>query len=58
VRILRSLDPLGGPILVSLVLALALVPSATAYEVPSKLNEVAHVYSLGVGEVRCPSRAE
>jgi hypothetical protein len=58
VRILWSLDPLGGPILVSFVLALALVPSATAYEVPSKLNEVAHVYSLGVGEVRCPSRAE
>ncbi len=57
-RILRSLDPLGGPILVSLVLALALVPSATAYEVPSRLNEVAHVYSLGVGEVRCPSREE
>ena len=56
VRILRSLDPLGGPILVSLVLALALVPSATAYEVPSKLNEIAHVYSLGVGEVCCPSR--
>jgi hypothetical protein len=49
---------LGGPILVSLALALALVPSATAYEVPSRLNEVAHVYSLGVGEVRCPSRAE
>jgi hypothetical protein len=57
VRILRSLDPLGGTILVS-VLALTLVPSATAYDVPSKLNEVAHVYSLGVGEVRCPSRAE
>ena len=31
---------------------------ARAYEVPSKLNEVAHVYSLGVGEVRCPSQAE
>jgi hypothetical protein len=58
VRILRSLDPLGGPILVSLVLALALVPSAIAYEVPSRLNDVAHVYSLGVGEVRCPSREE
>jgi hypothetical protein len=58
VRILRSLKPLGGPILVSLVLALALVPSAAAYQVPSKLNDVAQVYSLGVGEVRCPSRAE
>ena len=49
---------MGGPILVSLVVALALVPSTTAYELPSKLNEVAHVYSLGAGEVRCPSRAE
>jgi hypothetical protein len=58
VRILRSRDPLGRPILLSLVVALVLVPSATAYEVPSKLNEVAHVYSLGVGEVRCPSREE
>ena len=57
-RIPLSLDPLCGRILLSLVVALVLVPSAIAYEVPSKLNEVAHVYSLGVGEVRCPSRAE
>ena len=57
-RILRSLDPWGGRLLLSLVVALALVPSATAYEVPSRLNEVAHLYSLGVGEVRCPSREE
>ena len=49
---------MGGPIFWSRRPALVLVPSATAYEVPSKLNEVAHVYSLGVGEVRCPSRAE
>ena len=42
----------------ALHLALILVPSATAYEVPSELKEVAHVYSLGAGEVRCPSRAE
>lgn len=47
-----------GPILLSLLVAVALAPSATAYEVPSKLNEVARIYSLGVGEVRCPSRAE
>lgn len=47
-----------GPLLLSLVVVLVLVPSATAYEVPSRLNEVAHVYSLGTGEVRCPSRAE
>ena len=57
-RTLRTLDPLVGPLLLSLVVALVLVPSAAAYEVPSKLNEVAHVYSLGVGEVRCPSREE
>ncbi len=58
VRILRSLNSLEAASLLSLVLALTLVPSAAAYELPSKLNEVAHVYSLGVGEVRCPSRAE
>lgn len=57
-RILRVLAPLGGPLLLSLVVALVLVPSTSAYEVPSKLNEVARVYSLAVGEVRCPSRAE
>ena len=44
-RILRTLDSSAGPILLSLVVALVLVPSATAYEVPSELNEVAHVYS-------------
>jgi hypothetical protein len=57
-RILRILDPLGGPIVLSLVVALVLVPCTRAYEAPSRLNEVAHVYSLGAGEVRCPSRAE
>ena len=57
-RNLRSLEFSGRPILLALVVALVLVPGAAAYEVPSKLNEVAHVYSLGVGEVRCPSRAE
>ena len=54
----QSLDPFVGPFLLSLVVALVLVPSAAAYEVPGTLNEVAHVYSLGVGEIRCPSRAE
>ena len=58
VRNLQNVDRLGGPILLSLVVALVLVPSASAYEVPSKVNEVARVYSLGVGEVRCPSREE
>ena len=57
-RILRSLESPGGPILLALVVALVLVPSVAAYEVPRELNEVAHVYSLGVGEVRCPSQAE
>lgn len=57
-RVLRSLDPLGKPILMSLVVALVLVPGTGAYEAPSGLNEVAHVLSLGVGEVRCRSRAE
>jgi hypothetical protein len=45
-------------ILLSLVLTLTLVPSATAYQVAGTLNETARVYSMGVGEVRCPSRAE
>jgi hypothetical protein len=34
------------------------VTGAGAYDVPARLNEVAHIYSLGVGEVRCPSQAE
>jgi hypothetical protein len=47
-----------GPMLLSLVVALVLVPGATAYELPRNLNDVARVYSLGVGEVRCPSGEE
>jgi hypothetical protein len=34
------------------------VPAAFASDTPVRLNEVARVYSLGVGEVRCPSAAE
>jgi hypothetical protein len=49
---------LREPILLWFVMALVLVPSAAAYEAPSGLNDVAHAYSLGMGEVRCPSRAE
>ena len=49
---------MGGSIVVSLALAVTLVPRATAYEVHGRLNEVAHVYSLGVGRVHCPSRME
>jgi hypothetical protein len=44
-----------------LVLALVLVfvvSDATALEVPARLNDVARVYSLGSGEVRCPSKPE
>lgn len=33
-------------------------PTARGGDVPAKLTEVARIYSLGVGEVRCPSRAE
>lgn len=58
VRILRSFDPWGGPILLWFLAALVLVPSASGYEAPGRLNEVAHVYSQGVGEVRCPPQAE
>jgi hypothetical protein len=38
--------------------ALAFARGATAYDRPANLNEVAAVYSLGVGEVRCPSDDE
>jgi hypothetical protein len=54
----RSVLLFGGPILLSLVVALVLIPSAAAYQVANTLNETAHVYSMGVGEIRCPSRAE
>jgi hypothetical protein len=48
----------GGSILLTLVVMLFLAARAAAYDVPGGLNEVAHVYSQGVGEVRCPSAAE
>ena len=57
-RILRSLDLSASPILLCFVIAVVVVPNAAAYEAPGRLNEAAHIYSLGVGEVRCPSRAE
>ncbi len=41
-----------------LLLALVFAHSASAYETPTALNDVARVYSLGVGEVRCASAAE
>ena len=42
----------------SLALGTAGTVGASTSEVPTGLNDVAAVYSLGVGEVRCPSRAE
>lgn len=45
-------------VLVAGLVALCLPLAASGYETPRTLNDVAHVYSLGVGEVRCPSPAE
>lgn len=44
--------------LVAGLAALCLPVAASGYEKPATLNEVARVYSLGVGEVRCPSPEE
>jgi hypothetical protein len=40
------------------LIVLVFAPNASPYETPPTLAQVAHVYSLGVGEVRCASRAE
>ena len=40
-----------------LLAAVPLAPAAPASDGVAKLTAVAEVYSLGVGEVRCPSRA-
>jgi hypothetical protein len=45
-------------IAVALLLGLALASPADAYETPALLNDVARQYSLGVGEVHCPSPDE
>jgi hypothetical protein len=50
----RALAAVALAVLGGLVLA----AGARAYEMPSKLNEVARLYSLGVGEVRCESATE
>ncbi len=42
----------------ALLLAVVFAPDAPAYDTPARLTEVARVYSLGVGEVRCPSQPE
>jgi hypothetical protein len=45
-------------LLLNALVVLVLAPGASGYETPLKLAEVTHVYSLGIGEVRCASRAE
>jgi hypothetical protein len=37
---------------------LVLAPNASAYDSPTRLAGVSHVYSLGVGEVRCATAQE
>jgi len=43
---------------VATVAALAFASAAGAHDTPTRLNELARFYSLGVGEVRCLSHAE
>ena len=45
-------------LVVAALAALVVAESLRAYERPALLNEVALVYSLSVGEVRCPSPLE
>src|SRR5436190_16922102 len=40
------------------IVGLSIAPAARASDRPAVLNDVARVYSLGVGEVRCPSQEE
>ncbi len=54
----RSSAPCRFLLAVALLLGLVVASRAHAYETPSRLNEVARAYSLGVGEVRCASAAE
>jgi hypothetical protein len=42
----------------TIVAALVLADAAAAYDSPAELTTVAHVYSRGVGEVRCASETE
>jgi hypothetical protein len=44
--------------LVAIFAVLIFASPGAAYETSTKLSEVAHVYSLGVGEVRCASDTE
>ena len=48
-----------GPLLqVTVLVALVLAPTVRAYETPARLTDVARLYSLGVGEIRCATSAE
>jgi hypothetical protein len=40
------------------IVGLSIAPAAPASDRPAVLNDVARVYSRGVGEVRCPSQEE
>jgi hypothetical protein len=53
-----NMRPAKALLTLSLVGVIFGPPSARAYDVPARLTEVAHVYSLGVGEIRCPSETE
>jgi hypothetical protein len=44
--------------LVTALMGLCICATASGFDTPPRLNEVAHVYSLGVGEVRCPTDEE
>ena len=46
-----------APVLLAVALAV-LAPAGAASDPVARLTEVARLYSLGVGEVRCPSLAE
>ena len=46
------------PLVLIVLATLVLVGAAQAYERPANLNEIAAFYSLGVGEIRCPSQRE
>jgi hypothetical protein len=54
----RRTSALAAVVSVALLLGLVVATRADAYETPSRLNQVAREYSLGVGEVRCASAAE
>ena len=55
---LRGLGFATSPLALLAFAVLAVTPSAPGYDETATLTDVARVYSLGVGEVRCPSRTE